>query len=105
DAATPPATAATAQAGPCKRGNAVESTDGLPGPLSVSAPSAAISTALYSQPPLVTHGPLAAWTLRIAVVITLVSEAVASGVRAPSASSRPPPASAAPAISAWRRGG
>ena len=96
---------AAAQPRPCRRGNARASTDALPGPRSASAVTAAISTALYSQPPPVTHGPFGPWTLRIAVVIVLVSSVAATGVSAPSASSVPPAVSAVPARIAWRRGG
>ena len=61
-----------------------------------------MTTALYSQPPLVTHGPLLPWTLRIAVTIVAVRPAPASGVSAPRVMSAPPTVSAVPAAVAWR---
>ena len=60
---------------------------------STIAKTAAISTALYSQPPSVFHGPFSACTWWIAEVITLCSAVPASGVATPAASSAPPPAS------------
>src|SRR4051795_4266993 len=41
--------------------------------------------------------PFLAWTVRTATVMTAIRAAEASGVRRPSASRRPPPASARPA--------
>src|SRR4051794_1223074 len=63
---------------------------------------AVMRTALYSQPPSLTHGPLGAWTLRMAVTIVEATAVAASGVAAPRARSAPPPASAAPAAMAFR---
>ena len=59
-------------------------------------------TALYSQPPSLTHGPFSRWTVLTAVAIVPMSAADATGVRSPSASSAPPAVSAAPAAVAWR---
>ena len=59
-------------------------------------------TALYSQPPSVTHGPFSRCTVLMAVVIVPMSAAAATGVRKPSASSAPPAVSATPATVAWR---
>ena len=59
-------------------------------------------TRLYSKPLSVTHGPLARWTVRIAVIIVPTIAAPASGVARPAASSTPPPASEAPAAIALR---
>src|SRR3954453_22891377 len=101
----PAATPASAHAGPLRFGNFDASTEGRPGPRSATAATAAIRTALYSQPPPVTHGPLGACTLRIAVTMLPVISAVATGVDAPSVSSAPPSASDAPAATAWRRPG
>ena len=50
-------------------------------------------TALYSKPLSVTHGPLGACTLRIAVTMVPTTMVAASGVNAPSVSSAPPSAS------------
>src|SRR4051812_27602725 len=78
--AAPVAREASAQAGPRRSIPSARSRERSPGPVSVSAVPAPIRTALYSQPPLAAHGPLGRWTFLMAVVITPVSAAEASGV-------------------------
>ena len=64
-----------------------------------------MTTAVYSQPFSVIHGPLGWWTVRMAVAMTPVIAAAAAGVASPAASSAPPPISEAPAAMAcWRPG-
>ena len=60
------------------------STDGEPGPVSVSASTSAIRTTLYSKPPSLTQGPFFRWTRLIAVSIVAVRTDAATGVAAPS---------------------
>src|SRR5215213_5397829 len=105
DAATPRASAPKAQGTPFRSVPRSRSKDTGPGPFSASTVSAAIRTALYSHPPFVTQGPLGRCTLRMAVVITPMSAALANGVPNPSASKAPPVVSVTPAASAFRRAG
>ena len=81
------------------------SRESLPGPVSAMVSAAATSTALYSQPPSLTHGPFLRCTASTACAIVPTSAPAATGVRRPSASSAPPPASEAPAAIAARRPG
>ena len=60
----------------------------------MTANATAMRTRLYSKPPSVTHGPLLPWTVMIAVTITAMISAAASGVSRPSASRMPPASSA-----------
>ena len=105
EAAAPTPSPARAQPGPHSSRPSSASTDTSPGPESTSAMSAAMRTALYSQPPWVTHTPLGWCTLRMAVNIVPISPAAAAGVAAPRSSSAPPPASVSPAARAFCRVG
>ena len=74
------------------------SSDTTPGPMNAIAVAHVARIAVYSQPPLVIHGPFLACTATAAFSITPTIAAAASGVNSPSTSSTPAPSSVPPAI-------
>ena len=97
EAATPRASAPRPHATPGRSKPSRPSSEMSPGPSSASAVKVAISTALYSSPPLAFHAPFGRCTVRMAVAMTPMSAAAAAGVASPSTRSAPPAVSVTPA--------
>src|SRR5260370_25422354 len=82
-----------------------EGSDGIGGGGKDTVLGAPKATGVYSPPPFWAKKPFLMCTVTAATIITLRRSADATGVSSPSARNRPPPVSARPAISAWRRPG